>query len=335
MKFHLLCALLALAASTRAFAAPKIECDQPKFDFGTSLNDRVIEHSFTLRNAGDEELVIQSVNPSCGCTLAEIGDKNLAPGESTVVKARLDLSNRLGRQDKNIAVFSNDPANRTLTLLISGDSISALKIDPPVLAFGTISPTGTVTKTVFITSSLGEKFKVLDVVSPQKIFQSKVTPVEEGIKYQIDVTVTGTGRTGGAVNDNLVIYTDHPKARVMALAAYGQIPEPIAVSPGMITLLTNTGGRPVTRYVTLRPGLVTQFKVLKAEFPDPSVVVSIREHTQYGYQIMLQGIMPKADLAGKEVVITTDARGREQIRIPIQIMENGRILGTEPPAGPK
>ncbi len=307
-------------------AAPKIECENPKFDFGTSLNDQTIEHVFTLRNGGDEELVIQNVQPSCGCTLAELGDKNLAPGESTTIKARLDLTNRLGRQDKHISVFSNDPANRTLTLLISGDSISAIRLDPPVLAFNTITPTGTVTKTFFVTSSLNEKFKVLDVVSPQKIFQSRITPVEEGVKYQVDVSVSAEGRAGGSVNDNLVIYTDHPKARVMAMAAYGQIPEPLTVSPNIITLLASSGARPVTRYVTVRPGLVANFKVLKAEFPDPSVVVSIRQHAQYGYQIMLQNINATHDLAGKEVVITTDAPGREEIRIGIQIMENGKVV---------
>lgn len=321
-------ALLVLAATFAAglHAAPKIECDQPKYDFGTSLNDQTIEHVFTLRNAGDEELVIQNVQPSCGCTLAELGDRNLAPGETTTVKARLDLTNRLGRQDKHISVFSNDPANRTLTLLISGESISALRLDPPVLAFNTISPTGTVTKTFFVTSPMNEKFKVLDVVSPQKIFQCRITPVEEGVKYQVDVSVSAEGRPGGAVNDNLVVYTDHPKARVLAMAAYGQIPEPLAVSPNIITLLASAGSRPVTRYITVRPGLVTNFKVLKAEFPDPSVNVSIRQHAQYGYQIMLQNINATHDLAGKEVLITTDAPGREQIRVGIQIMENGKIV---------
>lgn len=318
--------LLSAAFCGSLHAAPKIECDQPKYDFGTSLNDQTIEHVFTLRNAGDEELVIQNVQPSCGCTLAELGDKNLAPGESTTVKARLDLTNRLGRQDKHISVFSNDPETRTLNLLISGDSISALRLDPPVLAFNTIAPTGTVTKTFFVTSSLKEKFKVLDVVSPQKIFQSRITPVEEGVKYQVDVSVSAEGRAGGAVNDNLVVYTDHPKARVMAMAAYGQIPEPLTVSPNVITLLASAGTRPVTRYITVRPGLVTSFKVLKAEFPDPSVNVSIRQHAQYGYQIMLQNINATHDLAGKEIVIQTDAPGREEIRVGIQIMENGKVV---------
>ena len=324
LRFSLTSSFAALA--TGLSAAPRIECDNPKFDFGTALNDQTIEHVFTLRNAGDEELVIQNAQPSCGCTVAELGDKNLAPGESTTLKARLDLTNRLGRQDKYISVFSNDPATRTLTLLISGDSISALRLDPPVLAFNTIAPTGTVTRSFLVTSSLPEKFKVLDVVSPQKIFQSRITPVEEGVKYQVDVSVSAEGRAGGAVNDNLVIYTDHPKARVMSMAAYGQIPEPLSVSPNVITLLANAGARPVTRYITIRPGLVTDFKVLKAEFPDPSVVVNIRQHTQYGYQIMLQNIVATPDLAGREVVITTDAPGREEIRIPVQIMDNGRVV---------
>ena len=326
MTFRSSILLLAAAIATGLHAAPKIECDQPKYDFGTSLNDQTIEHVFTLRNAGDEELVIQNVQPSCGCTLAELGDKNLAPGESTTIKARLDLTNRLGRQDKHISVFSNDPATRTLTLLMSGESISALRLEPPVLAFNTIAPTGTVTRTFFVTSPLKEKFKVLDVVSPQKMFQCRITPVEEGVKYQVDVSVSAEGRSGGAINDNLVVYTDHPKARVMAMAAYGQIPEPLTVSPNVITLLTNAGARPVTRYITVRPGLITNFKVLKAEFPDPSVNVSIRQHNQYGYQIMLQNINATHDLAGKEVVISTDAPGREEIRIGIQIMDNGKVV---------
>ena len=40
---------------------PKLQIDEPNFDWGTVVRGAVIEHTFTIKNVGDEALEIRTV----------------------------------------------------------------------------------------------------------------------------------------------------------------------------------------------------------------------------------------------------------------------------------
>ena len=40
---------------------PKLQIDEPNFDWGTVVRGAVIEHTFTIKNVGDEPLKIRTV----------------------------------------------------------------------------------------------------------------------------------------------------------------------------------------------------------------------------------------------------------------------------------
>ena len=54
-----------------AARAPRIAVEPPAFDFGSALPEKRSQKEFTLRNLGDEDLVIENVSTTCGCTVAE------------------------------------------------------------------------------------------------------------------------------------------------------------------------------------------------------------------------------------------------------------------------
>jgi hypothetical protein len=118
--------------------APKIVFAQTSYDFGeVSQADGVVFTLFTIKNAGEGDLVIDKLSTSCGCTMASIvyngvegptftmpghGKENpknwsvsITPGDTAQVKVYFD-PNVHGKQKepslditRTVSVFSNDP----------------------------------------------------------------------------------------------------------------------------------------------------------------------------------------------------------------------------------
>jgi hypothetical protein len=98
--------------------APVIRCEPEEFDFGKALPGRTLRKEFTLRNAGDAELLIDGVSTSCGCTAAIAGARQLAPGRTTPLTVTLETRNSRGRLEKRVVVRSNDPATPLLEVKV-------------------------------------------------------------------------------------------------------------------------------------------------------------------------------------------------------------------------
>jgi hypothetical protein len=83
-------------------------------DFGTIKEGDVVEHTFAFKNTGEAPLIIQSAQPSCGCTVPDWTKTPVPPGGSGFVKAKFDSSNKPGMQNKTITVVANTWPQQTV-----------------------------------------------------------------------------------------------------------------------------------------------------------------------------------------------------------------------------
>lgn len=86
---------------------PVIEFDEAVFDFGTILQGEQVSTTFTFRNTGKADLIIQKTETSCGCTVPEYDRKPVAPGATGTIRVRFDSDNKEGAQYKTIKVKTN------------------------------------------------------------------------------------------------------------------------------------------------------------------------------------------------------------------------------------
>jgi hypothetical protein len=91
---------------------PRIAVEPASFDFGKALPQKALVREFSIRNFGDEDLVIESVTSSCGCTAALLDParKVLRAGGSAPLRVTLTTSGSPGRMSKSVLVRSNDPS---------------------------------------------------------------------------------------------------------------------------------------------------------------------------------------------------------------------------------
>lgn len=94
------------------------------FHLGEIPNDSKTEKEFTVENIGNGTLVIEDVSASCGCTTSTIGDKELAPGATTILRVSYDprVNGETGRfVQKQVRIKSNDPLVPLAEFTITAD----------------------------------------------------------------------------------------------------------------------------------------------------------------------------------------------------------------------
>ncbi len=82
-------------------------------DFGKINQGEKLNIVFRFKNTGTKPLIVKSVTPGCGCTLADKPEKPIAPGETGEIKAGFDSQGRTGSQTKNINVVTNTSPETT------------------------------------------------------------------------------------------------------------------------------------------------------------------------------------------------------------------------------
>ena len=112
------------AAPAAPAAGPRLVVEPASWDFGkvvSSTGERLrdVSKEFTLRNSGSEDLVIESVTTTCGCTLVGEYDKVVKPGRSTALQVKINLPKLEGPIEKAVLVRSNDPEHKTLSIRLS------------------------------------------------------------------------------------------------------------------------------------------------------------------------------------------------------------------------
>jgi len=99
-----------------ATALTSIEWIEPKKELGTINEGQKLQINFHLKNTGTAPLVLQSVVPGCGCTVADYPKEPIAPGKEADITASFDSKGREGQQHKEITVTANTKESSQHTL---------------------------------------------------------------------------------------------------------------------------------------------------------------------------------------------------------------------------
>jgi len=88
---------------------PKLLVSEEKWDFGKVTRGEKPTHIFTIKNVGEENLIIEGLKESCPCIEASISNSIIQPGESAEIKVSYDTTEYKGKDEKHIHIYSNDP----------------------------------------------------------------------------------------------------------------------------------------------------------------------------------------------------------------------------------
>ena len=88
---------------------PRILVSEEEWDFGKVIQGEKPTHIFIVKNGGEGDLIIDRLKESCPCIEASISTTRIKPGESAELKVSYDTTDYVGKDEKHIHIYSNDP----------------------------------------------------------------------------------------------------------------------------------------------------------------------------------------------------------------------------------
>jgi hypothetical protein len=86
---------------------PTLDFERTDYDFGTIREGQKVNFTYKFKNNGTAPLIVQNVQPSCGCTAPDWTKEPIPVGGTGFVKVEFDSSGKPGMQNKMVTVTSN------------------------------------------------------------------------------------------------------------------------------------------------------------------------------------------------------------------------------------
>jgi hypothetical protein len=104
---------------------PRIAVEPVSFDFGPALPNKTLHKEFSVRNFGTEDLVIEGVSTTCGCTAALSESKLIKPGSAAALRVSLETRSYSGLLERSVLLRSNDPVRKLLEVKVRALVVAA------------------------------------------------------------------------------------------------------------------------------------------------------------------------------------------------------------------
>ena len=112
--------MLKILLSLLLAAGPAVTFDKTVHDFGTvTVKDGALACTFTLTNSGDEDIYIQAVVSSCGCTGVQWTKTKIEPGSTGTIEATYSNDEGPYPFDKTLTVYTT-AAKKPIVLHLRG-----------------------------------------------------------------------------------------------------------------------------------------------------------------------------------------------------------------------
>jgi hypothetical protein len=87
--------------------------EKETIDYGKIAQSSNGERTFVFKNIGEQPIIINKIQSSCGCTVPEKPEKPIMPGEQGEIKVSYDTK-RMGGFSKQITIYSNAKTARKI-----------------------------------------------------------------------------------------------------------------------------------------------------------------------------------------------------------------------------
>ncbi|MBL7764557.1 MAG: DUF1573 domain-containing protein [Chitinophagaceae bacterium] len=84
-----------------------LEVPETNFNFGTIKEGDKVRHSYVVKNAGQNPMLISNVQTSCGCTAPSFPKEPILPGAQAEITLEFNSAGKAGAVQKNALIFAN------------------------------------------------------------------------------------------------------------------------------------------------------------------------------------------------------------------------------------
>ena len=291
--------LLTALASSSAWAENWAEkmFDTTSHDFGSVAKSAKTEHEFVLKNIYMEDVHIESVRSSCGCTRARIKEPWLKTYETTAIVADINTKSFRGRKPATITVTFDKPFRAQVRLQSKVYIRTDVLIEPGSVDLGSVEQGNPIEKKVTITRTGQSDWQVMEVKCANPHISGEVVETRRSggnVSYELSVFLNENAPSG-YIQDHLMLVTNDQSSTQVPVLVEGVVQSPITVSPASLFLGVVQPGQKVTKQLVVKGN--KPFKIVAVNCDDDSFEFT----TPIDGVARLIHLIPVTFIAGEEV----------------------------------
>lgn len=197
--------------------------DTRKIERIANPGDTEVVAAFRFANHGGAAIGIDAVRSACDCTTVELAKRSYAAGESGEIKAKFVIGDRVGIQEKDIYVTTNEAPEIPIILTLRVDIPELLSYSSRLLFWCTEEDL--CEKSVVVASTGTRKILTLEA-SPdvQAVVLSRIENVEPGTKYRISIKPTSIDKPKSMMLDYVARFADSTVQRFKIYIVIRDVP---------------------------------------------------------------------------------------------------------------
>ncbi len=228
-----------MLAGPRPAAAPTsgpiIQFAAPVYDFGRADAGDIVKHTYKFKNTGNQVLVVNNVQPSCGCTAAGQWTREVKPGETGTIPIQFNSRGYRGIVGKTITVLSNAKNEPRKYLMLKGTIWMPIDVFPtyPVLSVTPEQPASS--KVVTITNNTEGPVAVFAPAVNNPGLQVELRTNQVGKAYELVVS-PAKPLPKSSLRGQITLRTSLPKLPELTITAFLNYQPLIQVWPSGVFL---------------------------------------------------------------------------------------------------
>lgn len=317
-----------IASPVTAFsdAGPLATLPSEVYDFGRVIQGQKVIHEFEVRNAGNADLVLQRIAPSCGCTAAAVTSPTIKPGSTEKVRVTFDTSGMYGDKTKTVSILTNARENPELTLKLKGTVTRGLAVTPERVVFGELSRgSSPAARTQEIALKVNEDVSwEIAKVSASSPYLKVAALASQGAEQRYSVTVQPEAPKGELRERLLVEFKDTSVAPINVPVTATVLGD-LNLTPSIVSFGIVSGSQPIERRIKYECNATTPVSITSITTSDPAVTASMIEMKGGNHGVLAVKLDPTK--------VSGDLRATIQLKTthPEQDTLTLSVYGVQPP----
>jgi hypothetical protein len=319
--------ITAAGAVTNA-SGPRIQFATPMYDFGRVKSGEPVNYTYVFTNTGDRLLVLNSVQPQCGCTAAGEWTRQVEPGKTGSIPIKFNTMGYNGPVFKQVTVNCNATNQAMLYLQFKGSVYKPIDVTPGFAFLNVPADAESASMVVTITNNTEEPLILSPPESNNRMFSAQLTNPVPGKKYLLTVSIVPPLAAGSA-QGQISLKTSWTNTPVLHVTASANVQPAVMVIPPYIALPPGPLLNAVTNTVTIQNNSTNRLELSEPVVNAPGVEAQIRE-TQPGKQFAAMVAFPQGFQAPLNQQIELSVK-TSNAKFPVV---KARVLQVARPAAP-
>ena len=317
------CASAVFAQPADEIKKPAVRIEAPVHDFGSVSQGSKVIHDFVIKNAGTADLVVQRVQPACGCTVSTVMPSTIAPGTSGTIHVEFDTAGFSGEKLKTVRLYTNDIDEPSSMVTLKGMIEGEVLVEPKRVFLGEIIRGAAVEVPVEIAVRPGSKARISGV----KVFSEHVAlKQDQGDEKKRHLIVSlKPGAPLGELRDRVVVTLTNASSSSINIPIWGMISGAVRLKPSSLAFGIMEEGKALSRTVRVENVGQAPVSIKAVKSNNPAVTGSVKALKEGRLYEVAVTVDPKQVSKDLRAVLELETSSDVQTRIPLS------VYGTLPP----